>query len=419
MSEKATLLTSIPPIKKSTASGDAGSSGSGIQSAPKAPSPTSSPTKSLVEKKSTQVSDSSQSATNLVQESEVTETVAVASDSPSITLFQGVIYVSFVLTFCLAGFGAVVLFRKAGKCVEARFKLSAKVLGGAFAWAALSGFFATYLYANYLNGQSDSAPLSFMLFFWVLAGPMVGYVLNQLLTPGNKPDTVRIAIDAAVYVGIFASSMLAVASGIKENAALLFSLLGGFLFIVPVARYLSLFKTAKARHPELRDGMDQALVYALLIIPGLFPILAFARVCGLSADLFIFLSNFLSFDFVLVVACSMIACLPADEEAKSEAEATESAAESEASTPQATVPQPVAPTPVPPAKEEVVRELKPKKLAPLKPPSIKPSVSGGASNGSIPSAPQKPSRSDSAGDSSAAPNAPSRIKAPAKPKKRF
>ncbi|MDP4609559.1 MAG: hypothetical protein NWT02_00045 [Opitutales bacterium] len=87
MSEKASLLTPIPPIRKADPQNQ--------------PAPESSVD---VANASTTVDGSASS---------------VVAESQSITVFQAVNYASLVLCFCLAGFAAVVLFRKASKIAEA------------------------------------------------------------------------------------------------------------------------------------------------------------------------------------------------------------------------------------------------------------------------------------------------------------
>ena len=409
MSEKATLLTSIPPIAKS-------------QPVKKA---------SLL----TSVDQASKSKTDrpwhqedqensVAEVSEVVASETVAVPDRTITTFQGAIYVSFVLTFCLAGFAAVVLFRKASKIAEARFVMSAKALGITAGLIALHGFFATYLYANYLNGEG-AVPLFVTMALWAFVGPVIAVVLNYLLTPGKVPEKGAVIFDACVYATIFICASIALIAGIKEDAALIFSLLGGFLFIIPVARSFAAFRQAKARHPELREGSDQVLIYSLLLLPAFLPILAFANVCKMSDELTLFLFNFITFDFVLVAGLAMIASA---DDMTPEAESTEAAVEAEAPAVEAEAPAIEAEAPAVVAVPEVApaieqpqpavvefsapRQPKSKKLPPRKPSTV-------ASTSALPPAPRKPGASPSATEMAEVTNAPSRIKAPAKPKKRF
>lgn len=377
MSEKATLLTSIPPIEKSTAA----------------------------EKTSvlTAVSNESTGSVGTV----TSEGMPDAAGGETITTFQGAIYASFVLTFCLAGFAAVVLFRKASKIAEARFIVGAKALGAACGLIALHGFFATYLYANYLNGEG-AIPLFVMMVLWAFVGPAIAVVLNNLLTPGSTPEKGAVIFDACAYVAIFSCAAIALVPNIKEDGALIFSLIGGFLFIVPVARSVAAFRKATARHPELRETSDQVLTYSLLFLPALLPILAFANVCNVSDELTLFLFNFITFDFVLIAGMAMIAS--ADDLVPGGVESAE----------EAETPAPVAaqePVAAPRQPQPTVVEFNAPRQPKSKPmPPRKPATAGGG----LPAAPRKPgSKPAAAPEVPEATNAPSRIKAPSKPKKRF
>jgi hypothetical protein len=399
MSEKATLLTSIPPVGKSAPAKPTPAKPAPVQSAP-------TNSQSLLTSQGT--------ATDVV---EATTAVGVAEDVTSeagrtITAFQGAIYVSFVLSFCLAGFAAVALFRKATKISEGRFVVGAKALALAAGGIALHGFFATYLYANYLKGEGATVPLVVTIAIWALVGPAIAVVLNYLLTPRSAPEKSAIIFDACAYFIIFASAAIALIPGIKENASLLFSLLAVFLFIVPVARSFAAFRKAKARHPELREISEQVLIYSLLILPALLPVVVFAHACRMGDELTLFLFNFITFDFLLVTGLTMLAS--ADDVSSSTEEEGEEA-EKVAVKPAASAVVEKAPVAQPkPAVVEfqAPRPPKSKKLPPRKPAK--------AASAPIPSAPRKPG--SSASSSSSAPeaaNAPTRVKAPAKPKKRF
>ena len=400
MSDKATLLTPIPPVAKSAPVKKASLLTTVDQSS------TAAKSSSLLT--STVSGESVEAKAVEVVAVVASEAVAVTDTGKTITAFQGAIYVSFVLTFCLAGFAAVVLFRKAAKIAEARFVMGAKTLGIAVGLIALHGFFATYLFANYLNGEG-AAPLFVTMALWVLVGPIVAVVLNHLLTPESAPEKGAVIFDACAYFAIFCCASIALIPSIKEDAALIFSLLGGFLFIIPVARSVAAFRKAKARHPELRETSDQVLIYSLLFLPAFLPVLAFANVCKMSDELTLFLFNFITFDFVLVAGLAMIAS--ADDLTP---ESAESAVEAE---------QPVTATvqggtsaieqPQPAAVEfGAPRQPKSKKLPPSKPSKV-------ASNTALPPAPRKPGASAASPEVAETSNAPSRIKAPAKPKKRF
>ncbi|CAA6689715.1 MULTISPECIES: hypothetical protein [unclassified Lentimonas] len=392
MSEKATLLTSIPPVAKSSSTKKSSLLTSVDQSS-----------------KSAKSNDLQTDAST--QSSEVISTTAtelVSAEGQTITAFQGAIYGSFVLTFCLAGFAAVVLFRKASKVAEARFVAGAKTLAAASGLIALYGFFATYLFANYLKGEGN-IPLFVTVALWVLVGPAIAVVLNYLLTPSSKPEKGAVIFDATAYFLIFACTSISLIPNIKEDAALIFSLLGGFLFIVPVARLMTAFRKAKARHPELKETSQQVLVYSLLFLPALLPLVGFANVCKMGDELTLFLFNFITFDFILLAGLSMIASADdlTPEQAAQAVKSTEKTAEVEV--PEAGQPQPAV------VEFSAPHQSTPKKLPPRKP------VKAG-SGSALPPAPRKPGSAGASATAEArteAANAPSRIKAPSKPKKRF
>ena len=386
MSEKATLLTSIPPVSKSSSAKKSSLLTSVDQSS-----------------KSAQSSNSSEAVS-------ANATEAVPAEGRTITAFEGAIYGSFVLTFCLAGFAAVVLFRKASKVAEARFVMGAKALAVASGIIALHGFFATYLFANYLKGEG-SIPLFVTVALWALVGPAIAVVLNYLLTPGSKPEKGAVIFDACAYFLIFACTSISLVPKIKEDAALIFSLLGGFLFIVPVARSFTAFRKAKARHPELSETSSQVLIYSLLFLPALLPLVGFANVCKMGDELTLFLFNFITFDFLLLAGLSMIASadeFTPEQAAEQEAKSVEKAAAVEV---------PVAEQ----SKPGVVEFSAPRQPAPKKLPPRKPVKAG--SDSALPPAPRKPGSASSGATTAEAQteaaNAPSRIKAPSKPKKRF
>ena len=387
MSEKATLLTSIPPVSKSKP-----------------------------EKKSSLLTSVDQS-TGSANADVTVASESIASEGQTITAFQGAIYASFVLTFCLAGFAAVVLFRKALKIAEARFVIGAKALAVASGLIALHGFFATYLYANYLKGEG-AIPVFVTVALWILVGPAIAVVLNYLLTPKSKPEKGAVIFDACAYVLIFTCTSVSLIPSIKEDAALIFSLLGGFLFIVPVARYFAAFRKAKARHPELGDTSEQVLIYSLLFLPALLPLVGFANVCKMGDELTLFLFNFITFDFLLLAGLAMIAS--ADDLTPEQAEAAAKETVAEASEPVA-VSDPVAAVPPVAKSPEPVEFNAPRQPAPKKLPPHKPVKAG--SGPVLPPAPRKPGAAAPAptteAPSTEAANAPSRIKAPSKPKKRF
>ncbi len=432
MSEKASLLTSIPPVKTETAK----ASSSRLLSPTPVKSKTSeeggallSQIRDLKPARKPEVVKLASVQTTDVNAVETVASEAVADEASSITVFQVITYASFVLNFLLAGAAAVILFKKAAKLTEERFVVSVKTLAIASVLIMLYGFFATYLYAAYLNASISSAPLVVTMGVWVLIGPAVGFITRNLLARKDKPNRRAAYVDAGIYGAIFFLAACGVSSAIKTNAALLLSTLAGFLMIVPIARSFAAFRLAKARHKELNEMSDQILIYALLLMPALIPILAFAYVCGLSDAITLFLINFITFDFVIVVVLAMI--VSADELIPEEA--VQTVVETEGPSPEPVVVDVTA--------QESVADPEPKQVfagnpddpiiqflnseagvAPEQPvsqstaspaPRILPPRKPGARPGIVP--PAKPGSAPTG----EVPNTPSRLKTPAKPKKRF
>jgi hypothetical protein len=431
----------------------------------------------------TKATVSQSAATPLLQAIDSSATEEVSADPGGLSSFEVITYASFFLNFILAGAAAVVLFKKATKLAEERFIISAKSFAIACVCIALHGIFATYLYSAHLSDSVSNAPLFLTMAVWVFVGPAVGFITRSLLTRQEKPSRKNAFIDAGIYGLIFFLTACGASSTIKTNAALLFSILAAFLMIVPIARSLTSFNLAKARHKELKEPSDQILVYGLLILPALLPIVAFAHVCGLSDAVTLFLINFITFDFVLVVGLSLLASadefVPESEvPAEAAVEAPVAVSDSKLAAPEPVVassPEPVvasSPEPVVASSPEPVVAQKSKKskkarkskrveeiskpqtnkvesgnpddpiiqflnseegmevqrkskpLPPVRPASKPASKSTGNSARVLP--PRKPGRpaikppaKPGASPASKAPNAPSRLKAPAKPKKRF
>lgn len=388
------------------------------------------------------VPDTATSQSNNPNAIETVPGEGVAEAPNSITAFQFVTYCSFVLNFLLAGAVAVILFKKASKLAEERFVISAKTLGIAAILVMLHGFFATYLYASHLNDALSSASLFLTMAVWVFLGPAVGFITRNLLARQEKPNRKAAMVDAGIYALIFFLAACGVSSGIKTNAALLASIFAGFLMIVPIARSMSAYKVAQARHKELNEPSDKILIYGLLFIPALLPVLSFAHVCGLSDSLTLFLINFITFDFLLVVALSMIASadvfIPETEEESAagnpewepKALAATGSAESPvlASGMVAAMPLEDTAEDAPKADQHVPQKLGTGNLndpiiqflnseegSDLKnAPRVVPPHKPGHPNIAPPKKPGSASEKDVSG-----PNSPSRLKAPAKPKKRY
>jgi len=443
MSDKVTLLSTIPSEAKSTpvkATAVPNSTTKLISSESSAPLlkpiASNSSTGQLLSplKPSKESTSTGESAGSITTES---AEVNVAGNSS----FQAVLYFSFVLSFCLAGFAAVVLLRKVAKIAEERLTKASKILAFAFVAAALHGIFATFLYTNYLRDTTSGAPLAYSMAVWMLLGPCSGIALNYLLTPKKLPQTKDLLVDAATYFVIFSFATLSVSKSINTNAALVLGLIPFFLLIVPVARQLTMLKIAKVRHPELTELPDQILFYSLMTVPCALPLISFLEMIGLlSPELTLFLFNFCLFDFLLVVGISMYVSIdnvaPADvteavipEPAPSlqqesanvgtvEKKSNALGEEEHVNKPD-TITFPNAPIDDPiieflktqdtEAKESSSKTLPRKPASPRK--LTRPAVK---IDGPLP--PKKPG---SANGGEVAPNAPARFKAPAKPKKRF
>ena len=367
MSEKATLVTEVPPVAgKSGEAGGAKQSGDGV-------------------------SEAAGNGVAMVAEE-------TGAQPASITLFQGVVYGAMLLTVCLAGFAAIALFQRAGRMLRLRFAATARSLGVVFSVAALHGLYTSYLYTNHLWGEIDGAPVVISFALWILAGPAIGVALHHLLKTADKPVRKEMLIDGAAYALIFACATVGAAPGVRVNASVIAALLGLFLFIVPVARYMAAFRTARARNPYLGEIGGRILVFTLLLAPGLVPVLSFAHVCGLGDDVTQFLLSFILFDFVFAARLALLATagVSAPEEAETEEPAAADAAAASAADP---------------AKAPAAGEPE-KVAAPAANAAAEPNPTGGRP-ARRPPPPPKPRTSSVPG------NAPSRVKAPAKPKRRY
>jgi hypothetical protein len=394
MSEKATLLTSIPPVKV-TNSQEGGSPSSLLPNI------------------------------DLENESSASSSVGVepvADQSSGISGFEMLTYVSFVMGFLLAGAAAVLLFKKAGKLAGDRFVGHLKLLGIAAVLMMLHGFFATYLYASHLNHTVNGAPLLLTMAIWVLVGPVVGYVTNNMLTGQDSSKKTAALIDAILYCVGFLLVSYSLKDAVEPREGMLPALLGLFFVLVPVVRLLLGFKSAKATHPELSQGAGQSLIFGLVFIPVLLPILALLHVFGLSDALTLFLISFIIFCFLLVVTFSITsvanrvlsgdATVAAGTAAKSTAGAREKKRQShseEADRGSAGS-----------SEDPIIQFLNDEAGADAVSDASGKSSSRGAAR-SLP--PRKPGNlavpKKSGPPPRPVPNAPSRIKAPAKPKKRF
>ena len=164
-------------------------------------------------------------------------------------VFQTVTYGSFILTFCLAGFAAIAVFRKISKTLVSRFSVGAKTLSVAFLVIAFNGFLGTYLYNRFLNGESAFFPLSIPIMAWLLVGPAIAVVLNSLLTRENAPDLKKIVFDSFAYVIIFGCVVASQIPSLKASEPLVFSFLGALFIVVPIIRFSTSLKATKVYHP--------------------------------------------------------------------------------------------------------------------------------------------------------------------------
>ncbi|NBB78204.1 MAG: hypothetical protein GVY36_01985 [Verrucomicrobia bacterium] len=301
MSEKTSLLQSIPPVEKS-------STGSGeislLSRTRKDKSVNDRPGK-----QNDALSDDLSATKEAVTGREETQSAELHSSSEevqSISLFQYVTYASFVSSFILAGFAAVVLFKKLSKLIDERFSACVKALAIGFAIVVLHGFFTTYLYASYLNDPSRSIPLVMTMALWVLLGPVVGYTARSLLARKEKPNRVAALFDGGFYAIIFGLSAFGISPSVTTNGALLLTITACFLVVVPMARSLTAYKVAAARHTELKEVSSKILLYVLLFLPALMPVIAVMHLLGMSDLLTLFLINFITIDFVLLSSVSIV-----------------------------------------------------------------------------------------------------------------
>ena len=291
MAENTSLLQSIPPVGETSSGGGAPTPAPGTDQG--------TPQSSALGKQNTANTTGATTAS-------VSASTAVPSDSPTITVFQYTVYGSFVLNFVLAGFAAVVLFKKFTKLADARFSASVRWLAIGSVVVVLHGFFVTYLYASYLNDPKRVAPLVMTYGVWVLLGPIVGYVARNLLARTQKPNVNAALIDSSVYALIFGLSAFSLSPAASTNVALIVIILTGFLVVVPIARSLSALKLACARHPELKKSASSVLLSGLLYLPALLPVFALAHVFGTSDLLTIFFINCTGIAFTLVVSISAL-----------------------------------------------------------------------------------------------------------------
>ena len=273
----------------------------------------------------------------------------------SISAFQAVTYGSFVLTFVLAGFAAVVLYRKAIGEIEPRIVRSAKILALVMALMALHGFAATYLYTNYLRNLSDAAPLSMAMLFWVILGVTTGYVSNRLIELKDKLKTSDAVIDGIFYAAVFVAVTLAVSPSIGTNAAFILSLLAVILSIVPFSRFFTACKRIKFNRRGSKRKPGRSVLYTLVSLPPLVPLFALLHVVELlGPDLTLLLVNAVSLTLVGYISFAMLTRIK--NALESQAEPTSEAAAASQAEPAAAAEPPGQAT-AEPAMDPLVAEL--------------------------------------------------------------
>lgn len=407
MAEKASLLSKLPPVVRSNETEQS------VEAQPIAQN--SSDSNNLL---SIPPAGASGAADVTIDEelTTVVTTEAAVAESASITPLQLGTYASFVLAFCLAGFAAVILFKKVSQVLVTRYLASFKGLGVAFVFVALHGFFATYLYTNALKTVGSAVPLAFTVGAWLFLGPTVGFVANKIYTRNTKLNAATI-LDLAAYV--FAAGLLIFALAPSSSAGMNLLLSGCALglILVPVGKYYSGIKKAQVVHEDLKDARVSPLLHSLCVVPLFLPVVAVLDGLGLSADLVQLSLNALVLVFVGAVFWTVRALvqIPASEVKEVAVAANDCASGS--------MPEPKSKVEVVATSDVVEFKSSPKPKAPVKTgskvPPAKPLPPRKLSDdSSAPKAPLSPKKSDTSQDSDA-PNAPRSIKAPSKPKKRF
>lgn len=259
----------------------------------------------LTEGESTPSEKSVITSTSTIPVPEGTAGIETANDS--ITYLQGATYASFILIFGLAGFAAVVVFRKALKTTVTRFSIGAKALSLAYLILAFFGSFGTYIYSRFLNGGETSFPVFIPVLSWVFAGPAIAMVLNSLLTRKDEPQANKVFFDVFTYLVIFGFTTASQLHLFEAKESLVFSSLGVVFFLFPIIRFSTSFKVSKVVHPELREIFIQILVRSLLILPMFLPALALINECELIGnDFALLLFNSVTLTFVLMTGLLMV-----------------------------------------------------------------------------------------------------------------
>jgi hypothetical protein len=294
MAEKATLLQTLPPVAKNT------DAKAGPESEAKAEA--------------------------------VTSTEVQSEPGISISPLQLATYGSFILSFVLAGFAAVVIYRKALSKTKESFSGSAKLLAGMLALVSLHGFAATYVYSNYLNRQIDAAPVSLTILIWIIFGAAIGYLGSRLIEKNAKLDTFDAVVDAISYACVYLFATLAVSEQVGPSIALILALVALIAYIVPFSRFLISCKRVKFKR-QLTDLRGRQLsLYTQVILPLGIPLAALLyNLELLGAELTLFSINAVTSATVLAASAFMLISMKgASEENENEAGDTTNAQKAEA-----------------------------------------------------------------------------------------
>lgn len=401
MAEKATLLQKLPPVEQKT-------------------TPQATPT------------PESGASTGTSTGSEVS-----AESEISITPLQMATYGSFMLSFVLAGFAAVIIYRKALAKTTEHFKGCAKLLAAMLMMVSLHGFAATYVYTNYLNQEREAAPLSITVLVWVIFGAAIGYLGNRLIEKNAKLDTFDAMVDALTYACVFIFATLAFSDQVGPNIALSLALLALIAYIIPLSRFLIACKKVKFKRQLSDPHGRQFSLYGQVLLPVGIPTIALLFTLELVGPEFsLFCINIFTSSTVLAASAVMLISMKASTEqdadeviattpaAKPEVKAapqidplvTELLAEEEMARKAAAE----APTPVPTSVPVAFPQAPSRK--PERPTSPKTGTTPEKSRSEYgprhPAAPKKPDTKNREVKKPTA-DAPFKIKAPAKPKKRF
>ncbi|MEM7791142.1 MAG: hypothetical protein AAF546_07065, partial [Verrucomicrobiota bacterium] len=293
----------------------------------------------------------------------------------------------------------------------------------------LHGFFNTYLYSTYLSGSRESLPLTFSFAVWVVIAPLASIVLNKVINAASAPkNESSAAINATLSVFGAIGAMLAVLDGLSQNLALGFALGGVGLSIFSSIRSFLAYSQAKTSHSELREASMQTLVVSLAGFPVLAAALAPITLFGLSGGITQLILNLFGVAFV---ALSAFYLLQSGKMQLSVAQSEEKPQEDVASNAEATLPFPqnavadeepsiasVAHGKMPPKPRFVPAAAGDKLSAADSPAATLPKPPA-----PVPIGKKAPGKKQYASSietpAPVAPNAPDRIKAPIKPKKRF